>query len=74
MGYGLAAGLLPEVSRRATTITTSIPATSAARPQPEVLGASHMFVRSVVTEDDGSELALVPAAFVAVTVNVYSVF
>jgi len=31
-----------------------------------------MLVRSVVTEDDGSELSLVPAAFVAVTVNVYA--
>ena len=30
-------------------------------------------VRSVVTEGDGSELALVPMAFVAVTVNVYAV-
>ena len=40
-GYGLAARLLPEVSPSAITITTSIPATSAARPQPEVLGASH---------------------------------
>ena len=38
-GYGLAAGLLPEVSLRAKTITTSIPATSATRPQPDVLGA-----------------------------------
>ncbi len=56
------------------TITTSIPATSAASPQPEVLGASHMLVRFVITEGDGSELALVPAAFVAVTVNVYAVF
>jgi hypothetical protein len=28
----------------------------------------------VVTEDDGSELKPVPAAFVAVTVNVYAVF
>ena len=73
-GYGLAAGLVPVVSPRAMTITTSIPATSAARPQPEVLGASHMLVRSVVTEGDGAELALVPAAFVAVTVNVYAVF
>ena len=33
-----------------------------------------MLVRSVVTEGDGSELALVSAAFVAVTVNVYTVF
>ena len=31
-------------------------------------------MRSVVTEDDGSELALVPAAFSAVTANVYAVF
>ena len=31
-------------------------------------------VRCVVTEDDGSELEPVPAAFVAVTVNVYAVF
>ena len=56
------------------TITTSIPATSATRLQLDVLGAFHMLVRSVVTEDDGSELALVPTAFVAVTVNVYAVF
>ena len=41
-GYGLAARLLPEVSPSAMTITTNIPATSAARPQPDVLGASHM--------------------------------
>ena len=73
-GYGLAAPLLPVVSRSASTITTSIPATSAASPQPEVLGASHMLVRCVTTEGDASELALVPTAFVAVTVKVYSVF
>jgi hypothetical protein len=30
-------------------------------------------VRSVITEGDASELALVPAAFSAVTVNVYAV-
>ena len=56
------------------TITTSIPATSAASPQPDVLGASHMLVSFVITEGDGAELALVPTAFVAVTVNVYAVF
>ena len=55
------------------TITTSIPAISAASPQPDVLGALHMLVSFVITEGDGSELALVPAAFSAVTVNVYSV-
>ena len=33
-----------------------------------------MLVRCVTTEDDGSELEPVPAAFVAVTVNVYAVF
>ena len=33
-----------------------------------------MLVTFVVTEDDGSELEPVPAAFVAVTVNVYAVF
>ena len=33
-----------------------------------------MLVRSVVTEGDGSELSLVPAAFSAVTANVYAVF
>ena len=55
------------------TITTSIPVMSAASPQPDVLGASHMLVSFVITEGDGSELALVPAAFVAVTVKVYSV-
>jgi hypothetical protein len=32
------------------TSTMSIPATSAARPQPEVLGASHMLVSFVITE------------------------
>ena len=37
------------------TITASIPATSAARPQPDVAGASHTSVSFVVTEDDGSE-------------------
>ena len=42
VGYGLAARLLPVVSPNAMTSTTSIPATSAARPQPDVLGASHM--------------------------------
>ena len=67
-------GLRPEVSRMAMTITASIPATSAARPQPDVAGASHTSVSFVVTEDDGSELKPVPAAFVAVAVNVYSVF
>ena len=56
------------------TNTTSIPAARTARPQPDVLGASHMLVTFVVTEDDGSELEPVPAAFVAVTVNVYAVF
>jgi len=55
------------------TSTISIPAMSAASPQSEVLGASHILVKSVITEDDASELALVPAAFVAVTVNVYAV-
>ena len=38
-GYGLAASLRPEVSLRAKTITTSIPATSATRPQPDTPGA-----------------------------------
>ena len=33
-----------------------------------------MFVSFVITEGDGSEFALVPATFVAVTVNVYAVF
>ena len=56
------------------TITISIPATSAARPQPDVAGAFNMLGTSVVTEDDGSELSLVLTAFVAVTVNVYAVF
>ena len=69
-GYGLAAGLLPEVSRRATAITASIPAASATRPQPDKLGAAEGLVSFVLTEGDGSELALVPAALVAVTVNV----
>ena len=40
-GYGLAARLTPEVSRSAMIITTSIPATGAPKPQPDVLGASH---------------------------------
>ena len=43
-------------------------------PGWDVLGASHMLVSFVITEGDGSELALVPAAFVAVTMNVYAVF
>ena len=47
---------------------------SAARPQPDILGASHILVSFVITEGDTSELALVPAAFVAVTVNAYVVF
>ena len=34
--YGLAAHLLPEVTPKAMTITASIPATSAASPQPVV--------------------------------------
>jgi|TARA_Y100000031_G_scaffold150893_1_gene191043 hypothetical protein len=33
-----------------------------------------MLVSLVITKGDASELALVPAAFVAVTVNVYAVF
>ena len=56
------------------TIARSITRASTARPQPEVAGASDMLGTFVVTEDDGSELKPVPAAFVAVTVNVYAVF
>ena len=56
------------------TNTTSIPAARTARPQPDVLGTFHTLVSFVVTEDDGSALDPVPAAFVAVTVNVYTVF
>jgi hypothetical protein len=43
-------------------------------PGWDILGASHMLVSFVITEDDGSELDPVPAAFFAVTVNVYTVF
>ncbi len=59
---------------RNTSNTTSIPATSAASPLPDVAGASHTSVSFVVTEDDGSKLKPVPVAFVTVTVNVYAVF
>ena len=58
---------------RNTSNTPSIPRTNTAIPDWDILGASHILVRSVVTEDDGSELTLVPAAFAAVTVNVYAV-
>ena len=47
---------------------------SATRPQPDKLGAAEGLVSFVLTQGDGSELALVPAALVAVTVNVYLVY
>ena len=56
------------------TITASIPATSTARPQPDMLGAADGLVSLVFTEGEGSEFALIPAALVAATVNVYSVY
>ena len=52
--------MLPEVSPRAIIITTSIPAASAARLQPEMLEASHMFASFVITEGQmGDELGIV---------------
>ena len=60
--YGLAARLTPEVSRSPMTITTSIPATSAASPQPDVLGASHTLGMGVggASATDAGALAFVP--------------
>ena len=54
--YGLAARLAPEVNPSAMTITASSPATSAASPQPVVLGASHMLGMGVgvATVDAGA--------------------
>ena len=46
--YSLETGLLSEVRLSAMTITASIPATSDARPQPDILGASTTFGSSVL--------------------------
>ena len=64
MGAGVAVGVGVDVGA-ACTVATGI-AVGVGVEVP-------VLVRSVITEDDGSELSLVPAAFVAVTVNVYSV-
>ena len=71
-GYGLAARLLPEVSPRATTSTTSIPAMSAARPQLETLGAFHMLGMAVgvATADAGAGVGVAADVTLMLTVAV----
>ena len=46
--YSLETGLLSEVRLSAMAITASIPTTSAARPQPDILGASTSFGSGVL--------------------------
>ena len=64
--------MLPEVRRSTTTITTSIPATSAASPRPEVAGASHTLGMGVgvATDDAGAGVGVAPAVILMLTVAV----
>jgi hypothetical protein len=72
MGYGLASRLLPEVNLSATTITTSIPAASAIKPQPDVLGAFHRFGMGVgvATADAGAGVGVAADVTLMLTVAV----
>ena len=72
-GQDLTARLLPEVSPNAITITTSIPATSATSPQPDVLGAFNtlgMGVGVATGTDAGAGVGVAPAVTSMLTVVV----